>query len=796
MNNRNNKENNMIKKNNILEGKVKKQILKIFILSGIIQIFALSPALALKSSLTKKDKERLSESFLEEINNENFPQIIESFDYKDAEIQEVVFAISKLTGKNFILEPNVKGRITIITPSKITVAEAYRAFLSALAYNNLTIVPSGKYLKIRKVRDAKKDSLEIYSGKYFPNVDQMITRVVRLKHINATQLTKSVRPLIPRTGDIKAFESVNSIIITDYGSNIERIMKIIEELDIPGFEEKLYVIAIKNAKATNIAQMISKITESKNSTSKNRRSRVSRSSRFTSKTSNKSKASWSLVLPDERTNSIIVVGNKDGVTKIKKLVKQLDTELEIEKQGGPYVYYVHHGNAKDIAKILTNLNKTSPSSKKTSRKRSSNPLLSQGESLFEKDLKVIADENTNSLIITAGFQDYRLIKKVLSKIDVPKDQVLVKAIIMEVNEQDTFNWDVNIINFQENDPLGLGSARFITGNLRTLFSPIERLGSAGIALGFGSDNQVSIQIGERATQVPAVVGFINFLKQNTKSRILASPQIHATDNEEAEIESGRTIPVSSSRTAGTNGAADIVTQDRKDITLKLTLTPFINKASNTVRMKINQEIKDYNEEAGGPDISKGVITTLQRIKTNVVVKNGETAILGGLIRTRKSTISTKFPLLGDIPILGWLFKGHSNAVSNENLLIFITPTIIESDNHMNSLASKAWNDNKGSLKNIHHKSLQKFIDLMEQVPAFPDTDLPSDESLLIDKGSAKQKDKELNDSALWKDLKDNSYESDEELEDEFDDELLPQLLENSEEKKTPSEEPKYEEDFE
>ncbi|MCB0392552.1 MAG: type II secretion system protein GspD, partial [Bdellovibrionales bacterium] len=273
----------------------------------------------------KNDKKlKFSEANPEDITNENFPDLVESFDYPNADISEIVKAISKLTGKNFILDSNVRGKITIIAPSQITVAEAYRAFLSALAMNGLTIVPSGNFLKIRQARAAQRDSLETYTGEYFPNTDQIITRIIKLKYISAEEVYKNLRILNSKDGESHAYGPTNSLIITDYGSHIERVVNILKYLDVSGFEEKLAVIRIKFAKAKDIADLINKIINKDTGSQSN----VPRFRRTTQKdTSGGGSESYSLVVADDRTNSVIVVGNDAGIRKIRKLVSQLDFRL-------------------------------------------------------------------------------------------------------------------------------------------------------------------------------------------------------------------------------------------------------------------------------------------------------------------------------------------------------------------------------------------------------------------------------------------------------------------------------------
>lgn len=230
----------------------------------------IKPSNGKASILTNKQKEKFAKANAEDITSENFPETIESFDFPNVEITDIIKAISELTGKNFIIDSTVRGKITIIAPSKITVAEAYKAFLSSLAINGFTVVPSGGFLKIRNARSAQRDGIDIYSGSYYPNSDQMITKVVHLKHITADTVKQQLGRLLNSSyGEIEAYPQTNSIIISDFGSSIDRIMKIINQLDVPGFEEQLEVVGIKYATAKNIADLIDKIVNKGQSNNRN-----------------------------------------------------------------------------------------------------------------------------------------------------------------------------------------------------------------------------------------------------------------------------------------------------------------------------------------------------------------------------------------------------------------------------------------------------------------------------------------------------------------------------------------------
>lgn len=638
----------------------------------------------------------------EDITDENFPNLIESFDYPNANIAEVVKAISKLTGKNFILEKGVSGTISIIAPSRITVAEAYRAFLTALAMNGYTIVPSGNFLKIRQIATAAQEAIDTYSGSYFPNTDQLITRIVRLKYISAEEVEKTLRPLVNKqAGDIRPYAPTNSLIITDFGSNIERITTILNQLDVPGFEEKLVVITIKFARAKDISDLIDQIINKGDRKSGNQfNPGIPRFRTSTSSSSGGSgAANYSLVLPDGRTNSIIVVGNDAGIERIRGLVAKLDFRLRPEDSGGVYVYYVRHGESEKIANVLNGI-ATESAKTKTSTGGSSaappsinaqtgtvNPVAGS-QAVFGGDVKVAADKENNSLIITAAKTDYEVVRSILAKIDIPRDQVFVKAVIMETNASDTVNWGIDYYKFAEGTN-GIGRAGFRgTTGLDKLTNPAN---DQGMVLGFGTGKTVEITVGTTKVNVPSLLALVNFFKSYGGGNILSTPQVTALDNEEAEIVVGQNVPISQSVSTTTVGTQASI--ERKDLNLKFTLTPYISPDTDSVRLKIDQKIDSLSNTTITGDLGKAAIAYDTRsVKTNVIVNSNDTAVIGGLMSDEQTDQITKIPVLGDIPILGWLFKSKISQKKKKNLMIFITPRIIRNSQDGSDLLNAKLNE--------------------------------------------------------------------------------------------------------
>ncbi len=616
---------------------------------------------------------KFSEANVEDITNENFPELIENFDFPNADIGTVISTISELTGKNFIIDPSVSGKITIMAPTKITVAEAYQAFLSALAINGLAVVPSGKFLKIKPAKQAQANT-EIYSGAYTPNMDQMITRVIQLKYIQANDVNKFLKPLSSRDANFLAYEPTNTIIISDYGSNITRMIRIIERIDVASFNEQMAVIPIQFAKAKDISDMIDKIIN-KGSAPAGRRGRLSRLRG--AQAGGQSKTALSLVTPDERTNSIIVVGSQVGISRVRELISKLDFEIGPDESGGVHVYYVKYGEAKLIAATINGVKDRRARGAAGSRASRLRPPANQAgsqDAMFGSDVKVTADEQTNSLVIAASKQDYEIILSLISKLDIPRDQVFVEAVIMEMEVTDSINYGFSIARFAEGTG-GMGRAGFISN----LTQMVEVAKTEGLVLGFGTGQNVTINTGVQGAEVTikSLMGFLNFLKSITNTNVLSTPQILALDNEEALIEVGEEVPVAQNSNVGAGGIP-ISNTEFKDATIKLTLTPYISPDKETIRLKIDQSIKQVSKRnITAADLADAAVTLTKRnMKSNVVVRNGDTVVLGGLLKDQDSPSVRKVPLLGDIPILGWLFKSKQTDTQKLNLMVFLTPRIV------------------------------------------------------------------------------------------------------------------------
>ncbi len=672
-------------------------------------------------------KKPIKDAEIEDITNENYPDEIESFDYPNAEITDVIKAISDLTGKNFIIDPTVHGKISIVAPSKVTVAEAYKAFLAALAVNGFTVVPYGKFLKVKNSKLAKNDNIPTYTGAYYPTSDIFVTKIIHLKHISADDIKKNLGTISTRDGDVSAYAPTNSLIINDYGSNVDKITKIIDELDKPGFDEQLVVLPVKYAKAKELADLINAIINK--DPTKGAQAGGFGVPRYRGNgmpgQSGGNTENLSLVMPDERTGALIVVGNKAGVDKVRALVHKLDYKLD-PSEAGVYVYFVRYGVAADIAQTLSGVASVSggtggtsaPSPGGFSGFNQPSAAKPSGTSIFGGDVKISPDKANNSLVITGSKVDYEIIKRILAKVDVPRDQVYVEAIIMEMSASKANIWDPNIVKFQAatdasgNQIASPARSGYAGPNLGKLIDPT----SQGAILGFGSGDAVNLTLNNQVFRIPSLLALINFYQTNAEGNILSTPQILALDNEDATIEVGSRIPISQTVSTTANGQSTAA-PNLEDVNISLKITPHISPDSDQVRMKLVQEVKQPTTAQIQAPALVGTTTVIakRKIDTNIVINSGDTAVLGGLIHDEDTTQEQKVPILGDLPIIGWLFKTVTLHKDKANLTVFITPKIIRNskDNH-DLLSSKAQNRIEWLKKNFNGRD--PYGKIIEDLP--------------------------------------------------------------------------------
>ncbi len=602
-------------------------------------------------------------------------EVVTDFNFPDADILDIAKTLGKLTGKNFILDKDVKGRITIISNSAITVGDAWKAFLTALDINGFALIPSGNYIRIARQRDAKDKQLKTYTGDYAPETDALITRLFPLKYLSSDEVARNFRSFMPANARIVPYEQTNTVIVTDTGSNIAKLAKLLEVLDVEGYDAGIEVIPVKFASAVELSKLIDTLIPGTAPIGGGGGPRFGGAGgKFTARRT-KEGGIINTIIADERTNTLIVHANTRGADQVRALVSKLDQKLTATAAGGRVqVVYLQFAEAEKIANTLNNLSSsTQRGGQPPGAGTGSNPV--QG-SLFEGSIRVSPDTATNSLVITASPQDFVTVQRVINRIDIPRDQVFAEVVIMEVNLNREFQFAANVggaklpVLFSTNNDL----AEFIT-------NPV---GLKGAVIAYGKNDLSDLSIGGQ--KVPNVLGLIKTIQTKSNANILATPQIIALDNTEATFETAEKIPVLTT-TAVQGAVAQSTTKE--SVSLSITLKPQINKLANLVKLDITAKLADISARELPAQVANLALATLERnIKTSVVVADHDTLVLGGLIRDNNSDVVSKIPILGDIPILGWLFRSKKTQAQKTNLLIFITPHIIRQAEHIREILDR------------------------------------------------------------------------------------------------------------
>lgn len=668
-----------------------------------------------------------------------------SFEFSKAEIIDIVKAISDITRQNFVIPEKIKSqRITILSPTKISAQEAYQVFYTALASNGITIVKTGKFYKLVDSKDSSRDTIPTCIGgaqrDCITEEEQMVAILLPMRYTDASQVLTVVKSLLSKDGDATVFAPTNSLIISEYSPNLTRIRKIIESLDVPGFDDELQIVTIQYATATEIAEKLTQIFEITASRSGSGQGPGGRPRRPTDAPSGEgggpagggddSEVQISKIIPDDRTNQIIIKAHRRSFEAIKNIIAKLDVPISEADQGRVHVYYLENASAEDLSSTLSSLAQSggqhAGAAGATGGGRTANREAAAGGAapraagesavLFEGEVKITADKATNSLIVVASGHDFRSLRNIIEQLDKPRRQVYVEAAILEVTVTDDQNSGVNWhtpLRFSKDDLGstlgGAGTFGFVqsaqgTGGLSptltALSSPAQLLQVAGGSVAGIVGKGINVPVGSTTVSFPSFGVILKWLQSSSSANILSTPHILTTDNEEASIEVGSKIPFQTGTSlagaglgtalggalggAGTSGNAGSLgglgglgsslfsSTQRIDVSLKLTITPQINERQK-IRLEIEQKIEDVT---GQDERTQQPITANRAAKTVVVVDDQQTIVLGGLMRDRTTKSESKLPLLGDIPILGWLFKQHSTKKEKVNLLLVLTPYII------------------------------------------------------------------------------------------------------------------------
>jgi general secretion pathway protein D len=608
------------------------------------------------------------------------PEIVESFDFPDTDIMEITRHMQKLTGINLILDKDVKGKVSIIAPTPITVGDAWKAYLAALNMAGYSLIKTGAFYKVINARDIRYTPTKIYTGNYTPDTENYLMRVISLKHVSAAEIARNFRPFMSRYGRLIDIKQTNTIIIADTGSNINRLAKMVKFLDVSGHEEALQIVKVKNSSAQEIAKLLDNILKGGSAGAAGRPG--SATPRFAGASGGEtSQSSISRIIAEPRTNSIIAMANGDGAKQLRELIQKLDVKLVSSSSNRVHVYYLNYGDSEELSKTLSSI-VTGAVAKDGAAGGASRFSSFAGPSdnpIFSAEVKITSDKNNNALVVTASPTDWLTLKDVIGRLDIPRDQVYVEGLILEANVQKIRSFGVEFVGaYGAGNVQRAGFTKKSTNLLNLIATGVPTsIGGLFGGIGLGPTRTISVPSasGGAATtaKVNAVNALITAIASHGSANVLATPQILALDNTEATFEVGDTVPIQNS-TVATGGVQAFSTVDQ-EAKLSLKITPQINKVTRFVKLKINQKIDDFKSNADAVP-GQGLPKTTRSAITEVMVRDRDTIAMGGLLRDRETVENVKVPILGDIPVLGWLFKSKTRQIEKVNLLFFMTPKIL------------------------------------------------------------------------------------------------------------------------
>ncbi|MBF5044911.1 type II secretion system protein GspD [Aggregicoccus sp. 17bor-14] len=634
--------------------------------------------------------------------------------FDKVDIEKLIQTVSDATCRSFILPENVRGKISIIGPEngrlEVGPDEFYSAFLAALDANGLAVYPSGRFLKIVDKRSAKQNTIPtiVDPDQEYTLNEQMITRLFKIRYADVEPLRGVLQQLVSKDGDTIPYPP-DTIIVNDVGSNIHRLEKIVDQLDTRASSDEVRVLQVRYASAQDVAGTIQKIFEAKSNRPGQRAgtfappaAQAGGEGVNSGSAGSGGPATLSQIIPDERTNKLIIVASPAAFERIGQLVREID--VPISGEGRINVYRLANANSEDIASTLQSLAQGTSNRPRTGAPANipgvaPRPGGSSGAAeLFSGEVKISADKGTNSLVIVASQSDYRNIVRVIEELDQPRRQVFVEAVIMEVNLDRKSDFGINLhsgyaLGSGDNQSIGVVGTNYNQGGL----PPSTNLANLASFGGFLAGLQGPVIPELKALGIPSFGVILHALQTSSDVNVLSTPHLLTSDNEEAEITVGQNVPFqagfspssvgSALGNTGVNGAnglnASILGSlgglgslyapiTRQNVELKLTIKPQINE-SEFVRLVIAEQ----TEEIASNNPTLGPTTSKRSAKTTVVAKDQETVVLGGIMQDRTIESVSKVPILGDVPIIGHLFRQTTRQKTKTNLLLFLTPYIIK-----------------------------------------------------------------------------------------------------------------------
>jgi general secretion pathway protein D len=592
-----------------------------------------------------------------------------SIDFNNVDINVFIKFMSELTATNFVVDQRVKGKVTIISPSKISLKEAYKVFESVLEVHGYTTVKAGDIVKIVPAPDARSKNIKtLLREEAASPEDKVVTQLIPLKYAAPVDIKRLFTPMVSKSSVILAYQPTNMMIITDVHSNIRRLLKILKRIDIPGIGQEISVIPIQYADATKMVSLLSSVFKPARKPAKG------------------APQPAVAMVADERTNLIVLLANKVDTLRVKQLIAMIDKETPRGK-GKIHVYYCENATAEELAKVLQDVPTQEAGAAKGKK----------GAPVVSGKVRISADKATNSLIITADQEDYLVLLEVIKKLDIPRSMVFIESLIMEVDMDKSLDIGIDWQAFGETSISGKETA--IGGQFNSQQGLIDPSALAQGGLTVGLITEPTNIAGLMLSNIAAI---INAVKTDDEFRILSTPQVLTTDNEEARITVGENRPYQTRSTTDPSGGT-FESFEYRDVGKILKITPHVTEG-RLVRMKISLEVTNIDLASTLTTSSTLPVTQKRTIDTTVIVKDSQTVVIGGLIDESATTNETKIPVLGDVPVLGWLFRDKSETNEKTNLYIFLTPRVIKSP----AEAQTIMQDKKGQMDTIQEGEIKLY----------------------------------------------------------------------------------------
>jgi len=583
-----------------------------------------------------------------------------SLEMRDTDISEFIASIGKLTGKTIVMDPRVKGKVSISTPKSVSKEELYEIFLVQLGVNGYAVINVGKdLLKVIPQQGAKLEGVEVQGGGTSRprSSEKIVTRVVQVQNVDVAALVPILRPLVDnQSGIVTPYPASNVILITDREANVRRLLEVIERVDKADSDDT-EIIWLKNASAPEVSETLTALIREQTKSSEGSRLAP-------------------IIKADSRTNSLLIRADEANREYLRQVIKELDSEVQTDNN--TRVHYLKYAKAEDLAAVLEKISGTlgGEDGKASLKSAGSN----------QNTVHIKAHEATNSIVMSGSPRIIRDLGQLIGQLDIRRAQVMVEAIIVEMSEDRAKELGVQWLLRDAS-----GSGRALAGtNFTNLGNGLNNIvdtttsGDQSILGSLSNVGGLSAGVGRFGSGLNFAV-LLKALQDDAKSNILSTPSLLTLDNQEASILVGQEIPVSTGSTLSNDNNANNVfrTIERKDVGVKLLITPQINEGG-AVQLRIEQEVSSVGPAVG----EDGVSFNKRQIKTAVLVDNGATIVLGGLIDDNITESGSRVPWLGSLPLVGRLFRSDSSQITRRNLMVFIRPTIVR-DQEMLTSVSKA-----------------------------------------------------------------------------------------------------------